>query len=260
MQRSESSDVIAHSGDSMNMLEAFIPYIVLTVITLVVLLIKPVKSFLGQWSFGFSLPETSTGYGFTNAAVTCYSPLSPLTHASFFLLLSSIVGFLYYVKKDRLKRSSCKALLLRSVYKVIPSGIAVIGFLIMSRIMSGSGMTSVLATGMANVMGRFYALLAPMVGLLGAFMTSSNMASNILFSEFQLTTAKLLSLDTAAILGGQTAGGAIGTATCPGNITLGCTTTGIIGREGEVLRKTLPLSLAAAVFVGLTLFVILILI
>ena len=260
MQRGESSDDIAHSGGSMNMLEAFIPYIVLTVITLVVLLIKPVKSFLGQWSFGFSLPETSTGYGFTNAAVTCYSPLSPLTHASFFLLLSSIVGFLYYVKKGRLKRSNCKALLLRSVYKVIPSGIAVIGFLIMSRIMSGSGMTSVLATGMANVMGRFYALLAPMVGLLGAFMTSSNMASNILFSEFQLTTAKLLSLDTAAILGGQTAGGAIGTATCPGNITLGCTTTGIIGREGEVLRKTLPLSLAAAVFVGLALFVILILI
>ena len=171
-----------------------------------------------------------------------------------------MIGFLYYVKKGHLKRSSFKTLLLRSTYKVIPSGIAVIGFLIMSRIMSGSGMTTTLANGMANVMGSFYALLAPMVGLLGAFMTSSNMASNILFSEFQLTTAKLLSMDIATVLGAQTAGGAIGTATCPGNITLGCTTTGIIGKEGEVLRKTLPISIVAAVLMGLALFVILTLI
>lgn len=249
-----------YESGGMNMFEAFVPYLILTAITLLVLLVKPVKGFLGQWSFGFSLPETSTGYGFTNAAVACYSPLSPLTHASFFLLLSSLLGFLYYLKKGRLKPACLKAVLLRSVQKVIPSGIAVIGFLIMSRIMSGSGMTAVLADGMARVMGRAYALLAPMVGLLGAFMTSSNMASNILFSEFQLTTAKLLSFDAAGILGAQTAGGAIGTATCPGNITLGCTTGGIIGEEGEVLRKTLPLSLAAAVFVGLFLFVILIVI
>ena len=130
----------------------------------------------------------------------------------------------------------------------------------MSRIMSGSGMTSVLATGMANVMGRFYALLAPMVGLLGAFMTSSNMASNILFCVVTLPAATRRCRVAAAFRGGQSAGVAIGPATCPGYITLGCTTTGIIGREGEVLRKTLPLSLAAAVFVGLALFVILILI
>ena len=241
----------------MSMAEAFMPYIVLTVITLAVLLIKPLKGFLGQWSFGFALPETSTGYGFTNAAVERYSPLSPLTHASFFLIISSIIGYIYYVKKGLLRAGSFRPALRRSVYKVIPSGIAVIGFLIMSRIMSGSGMTSVLADGMARVMGRAYALLAPMVGLLGAFMTSSNMASNILFSEFQLTTARLLGLDAAGILGAQTAGGAIGTATCPGNITLGCTTAGIVGREGEALRKTLPLSIAAAIFVGLILFVIL---
>lgn len=82
MDRSAEGGVRSSGG--MSMAEAFMPYIVLTVITLAVLLIKPLKGFLGQWSFGFALPETSTGYGFTNAAVECYSPLSPLTHASFF--------------------------------------------------------------------------------------------------------------------------------------------------------------------------------
>ena len=61
----------------------------------------------------------------------------------------------------------------------------------------------------------------------------------------------MLSLSVPAILGAQTAGGAIGTATCPGNIILGCTTTDIGGSEGDVLKKTLPLSLAAAALLGL---------
>jgi lactate permease len=86
-------------------------------------------------------------------------------------------------------------------------------------------------------------------------MTSSNMASNILFGEFQLTTARLLSLNVAAILGAQTAGGAIGNTICPGNIILGTTTAGILGQEGIVLKKVLPITITAAVIVGAILFI-----
>lgn len=125
--------------------------------------------------------------------------------------------------------------------------------------MSGSGQTSVLAAGMANVLGSAYALIAPTVGLLGAFMTSSNMASNILFSEFQMTTASILGMNTSAILGAQTVGGAIGTATCPGSIILGCTTAGIMGQEGDVLKKTLPLSIVSALLIGIIVFIIIVL-
>ena len=91
--------------------------------------------------------------------------------------------------------------------------------------------------------------------VLGAFMTSSNTASNILFGEFQLTTAKILNLDVAAILGAQTAGGAIGNTICPGNIILGTTTAGNLGSEGLILKKVLPLATVAAVLVGLILLV-----
>lgn len=68
-------------------------------------------------------------------------------------------------------------------------------------------------------------------------MTSSNMASNILFGSFQLATANFLGLNPAPVLGAQTAGGAIGAAICPGNIVLGCTTAGIMGQEGKVLSE-----------------------
>lgn len=251
MDRSRMETHEESSGNGMSFVQAFLPYLVLTAITLIILLIPPVKSFLGRWTLGFALPETSTGYGYINAASEKYSPIAPLTHASLFLLISSLTGLWYYRRKGWIRRGNYRKVLLRSVSKTAPSGFSVIGFLIMSRIMSGSGQTAVLAAGMASALGGFYAALAPMVGLIGAFMTSSNMASNILFSEFQLTTARLLGVNIPAILGAQTAGGAIGTATCPGNIILGCTTAGIGGSEGDVLKKTLPLSLAAAALLGL---------
>lgn len=243
----------AEEPPRMSLTQAFLPYFVLTALTLIVLLIPPVKAFLGQWSFGPPLPETVTGYGYIDPASAAYSPIAPLTHASLFLLLSSCFALVYYKGHGWIESGSVGGIFLRSLKKMVPSGLAVAGFLVMSRIMSGSGQTAVLAAGMAAVLGRTYALLSPMVGLLGAFMTSSNMASNILFSEFQFTTAHLLGLDVAKVLGAQTAGGAIGAATCPGNVVLGTTTANILGQEGDVLKKTLPVSMAAAVMIGLIL-------
>lgn len=242
------------SMPSMSFNQAFSPYYALTIITLCVLLISPVKNFLGQWQVGLSMPETSTGYGFTNEAVASFSPFAPLTHAGFFLFLSAMFGYFYFSRHGWIKAGGGKAALRRTNKKTLPSAIAVTGFIVMSKIMGGTGQTSVLAQGIADVLGKGYIILSPIVGMLGSFMTSSNMASNILFSNFQFTTAKLLELNVAAVLGAQTAGGAIGATMCPGNIILGTTTGGISGSEGQVLKKVLPISLAMAVGVGVFLF------
>ena len=66
----------------MTLVQAFVPYFALSIITLVVLLVKPLNTVLGQFKFGFAFPETSTGYGYVNKAVDCFSPLAPFTHAS----------------------------------------------------------------------------------------------------------------------------------------------------------------------------------
>lgn len=258
MNRSKASGEDNEGPEDMNMIQAFVPYLLLTVITLVVLLIQPIKSFLGQVKIGFAVPETVTGYGFVNEAAALYSPVAIFTHAFTFLLLASIIGFVFYVKHGWAKGSDFKEIVTLSVKETIPSAIAVVAFLVMSRLMSGTGQTVVLARGIANVLGQGYAVLAPVVGMLGSFMTSSNMASNVLFADFQLTTANLLGFDPAPILGSQTAGGAIGNTICPGNIILGTTTAGILGQEGSVLRKILPLTITTAVIVGVILFLTLV--
>ena len=255
MDHNKSVQVEDDAPSNMTIKDAFVPYIVLSVITLFVLLIPAVKSVLGQLSFGFSFSNTKTGYGFINEAVSSYSPIFPLIHSGTFLFAASIIGLIFFKSRGWIKKGRTKAVFTRSLLKIVPSGIAVIGFIIMSKVMGGTGQTMVLAYGISVVLGKGYAFLAPVVGMLGSFMTSSNMASNILFGEFQLTTAKLLGLNVAAILGSQTAGAAIGCTICPGNIILGTTTANILGKEGQVLKTIIPITLSAAVIVGAILFV-----
>ncbi len=246
----------SEAPSDMSLVQAFVPYFLLSALTLIVLLVKPVNAFLGQISFGLSFPETSTGYGHVNAAVESFSPFSPFTHASMFLFISAIVGLLYYKKHGWIREGGVKRIFVKSVSMTIPSGIAVIGLVIMSKIMDGTGQTVVLANGIASVLGKVYVILAPFVGLLGTFMTGSNMSSNILFGGFQMTTANLLNVDPSAILGAQSAGGAIGSAVSPSKIILGTTTASILGREGEVLKKIIALTVPTTIVIGAILFLL----
>jgi lactate permease len=238
------------------LIKALVPYMFLTGITLVVLLNAAIRSRLSTLQWSMSFPQTTTGLGYVNEAVKSYSPIIPFTNAGFFLLFSAIIALLYYTNQRWLSLKDSSSILNASLKKTWPSAIAVVCFIMMSRIMSGSGQILVLAQGIASFMGDIYGLFTPMVGLLGAFMTSSNMASNILFGDFQKTTAQFLSLNIAAILGAHTAGGAIGTAIAPGNIILGTTTAGILGQEGLILKKIIPITIVTALLIGLILFFI----
>lgn len=243
--------------NNMSLIQAFVPYLFLTGITLIVLLVPPIKELFSTLKFGLSFPKTSTGLGYINDAIGSYSPIYPFTNAGFFLLASSIIAYIYYSRKKMISVIDGKKILKLSIQKTLPSAIAVTCFVTMSRIMSGSGQILILAQGIASFLGNAYGLFTPLVGMLGAFMTSSNMASNILFGEFQQTTAKILSLNVAAILGAHTAGGAVGTAIAPGNIILGTTTAGILGQEGLILKKLLPITLSATLIIGIVLIIIL---
>lgn len=247
-----------NSGDTesnMSLGQAFVPYTALTTITLFILLIKPVKNALSVLMIGLPFPETATGFGFVNKAVELYSPISVFTHSGTFLLAAALIGYFSFKGKGYIGEGGARRIFINTMEKSMPSTIAVILLIAMSKVMAGTGQTDVLAYGTALATGKYYALFAPFIGVLGAFMTSSNMASNILFGNFQLTTAELIGLNKAAILGAQTGGGAIGNIICPGNVLLGTTTAGILGKEGIILRRVIPIACSVAAIAGLILFI-----
>ncbi|MCB0999977.1 MAG: L-lactate permease [Acidimicrobiales bacterium] len=234
---------------------ALFPYGVLTVVSIIGLAIGPVETFLERAEVGLAMPATDTGYDVTNDAESSYSPLTPFTHPGFFLVISSIAAFVVYRAKGytaRWRERADVAPLWGAVAKdALPASVAVVAFLVLSSIMGHSGQTDTLALGLSEVApAGVYAVASTWIGVIGAFMTSSNTASNVLFSPLQDTVAQSEGLSQPAIIGSQSVGGAIGNAIAPANIVLGTGTAGINGEEGSVLRRTLPWTVVVTLIAG----------
>ncbi|MFD4969308.1 L-lactate permease [Streptomyces sp. NPDC058424] len=258
--RGRTTTAMASAGEpgarapAMSLNTAFIPYSTLLAVTGVVLLIGPLKDVLSRPTIDVRFPAVTTGLGFTTPAST--SKLVLLTHAGTLLLVTAAISYALYRRKRHLRDAAWRPILSGTVEKAIGPTIAVVTLVAMASVMQGSGQADVLATKVAAWTSGIYLLLAPYIGAFGTFITGSNLSSNLLFGAFQQTTAQVGGLSTANVLSAQTTGGALGTMISPSKILLGTTTAGIGGREGQVLRRTLPLTLVTTALVGLPLFLL----
>lgn len=240
----------------MNLGWALFPYAILTVVSVVVLLIEPVEDVLDDVAVGLPFPEVSTGYDVVNEAADPYEPLSPFTHAGGFLLFAAAISWPVYRAQGFFQRWNERAdpppIWSTTASDGVPAATAVVTFLVLASVMSHSGQTEVLALGIAEVSPPLvYAFFANVIGIIGALVTNSSTSSNVLFSPVHTTIAANQELSQAAVIAAQSTGGAVGNVVAPTNIILGTTTAGVSGKEGEILRKTIPWAAAVAVLTGL---------
>ena len=95
---------------------------------------------------------------------------------------------------------------------------------------------------MAEAAGQTYIYMLPLVAGLGGFLTASNAGSNAMFSVFHATLGARLDLPADWVAAAQNAAGANTTLASPGRIILAATVTGLLGREGELMRPALGLA------------------
>ena len=236
--------------------QAIFPFIILAVISVIILLIKPVHEVMNQLVFALSFPQIETGRGFIVEATDSYGAIHIFTHAGFVLLLTVIITLLLYLQKGYLDKQKMQSVVTATLKKIIPTSLGILFLIVMSQVLKGSGIMQLIAQGVTQLTGKYYSFAVPFLGLLGAFVTSSNTSSNILLGSFQKTAADMISVNEAAILAAQTAGGAIGTVVGPSTILLGTTTAGCEGKEGEVLRFMLPIVLVEAAITGIVITVL----
>ena len=96
-----------------------------------------------------------------------------------------------------------------------------------------------MAKGVADLAGKAYIFISPLIGVLGAFMSGSNTVSNTLFSALQFETATILALPQILIVALQNQGGAIGNMICVNNVVAATATTGTVGNEGRIIRTNI---------------------
>ncbi|WP_052869266.1 L-lactate permease [Streptomyces niger] len=118
--------------------------------------------------------------------------------------------------------------------------------------------TSVLAlayvmnlSGQAATIGHFVAaagaglaFLSPVLGWFGVAVTGSDTSANALFGALQVTAAQQSGLAPELLAAANSSGGVLGKMISPQNLTIACAAVGLAGREGDLLRKVLPWSLA----------------
>lgn len=149
---------------------------------------------------------------------------------SFKQISGAAVALLFGVAMVNLYRYTCNA----DIGMEILSGEAVETFT-----NTNSSMLYVMAHALANIFQGAYFIIAPLIGVLGAFMSGSCTVSNTLFASLQFETATLVGLSQVLIVALQNMGGAIGNMTCVNNIVSVCATTGTTGNEGKLIKTNI---------------------
>ncbi len=215
------------------LLPAVAPYLIILVLVLATRLVGPLREALSGVTLGWRLHESFAG------------SFQPLYHPGTMLLAGLGLGALLTGRIGALLPAFGAAL-----GRVLPVALALLAMLTMSRLMVHSGMIAALAEGAARS-GGLWPVLAPAIGVLGTFVTGSATASNILFTQFQLTTATSLALPGILMVAAQGLGAAIGNMVALHNIIAGAATVGLAQREGDILGRTVWVCVAYAVLGGL---------
>jgi lactate permease len=238
------------SQNSMSFHTAFAPYYALLILAFGIYL-TPLKNMISKFQIGLSFPRTETALGVVNEATASYSPISVLTTPGTLVFLAVVISIIYFIKKGLWKKSYGKEVIGSLIKQAIPSTVTVMTMSMMAVVMMETGMTSFLAKGTAEIASNFFPIVSPFIGILGSFMTGSNTSSNIVFAAFQKNVAVFLGINTLIITSLQTTGGAIGTIISPMNVALGTGVTKIVGREGEIIRKTIIYVIIMGLSIGI---------
>jgi lactate permease len=135
----------------------------------------------------------------------------------------------------------------RTATQWLPVAGAVLTFVLAGEVVAESGAAGLLAGG-AEALGVFFPAVSPVLAALGGALTGSNAASNALFMPLQVEAARGLDISAVLTAAMQNVAGSHASMLAPQRMVLAATATGLLGREGDILRTSVA---PVAVSIGL---------
>lgn len=231
---------------SMNTSTAWLPYLIIGLLLLIGRLeFLQITPLLQSWSVTW---ENILGTAISQRITPLYNPgIIP------FLLVALLIPTLQNLSWASAGKE------FKATFKIIqPAAVALLFAVGMVYVMMNSGNTDqdgsmllVMARASARLAGQTWYLVAPLVGVLGTFISGSSTVSDIMFGTFQYTTAAEVGMSRTIALALQAVGGAAGNMICIHNVVAALTVVGLIGQEGVVIRKNFWISIGYALLAGL---------
>ncbi len=142
----------------------------------------------------------------------------------------------------------------RTATQWIPTAAAVLTFVLAGEVVAESGAAGLLAGG-AEALGVFFPAVSPVLAALGGALTGSNAASNALFMPLQVEAARGLNISEELTAAVQNVAGSHASMLAPQRMVLAATATGLLGREGDILRASVaPVAVSIGVLALLGMF------
>ncbi len=253
-KEAESVSFIPEEGRvrEMTLVWAWMPYICIGVILLITRIpALKIKDFLKSLAYTKISVRGVEGIDYTFD--WAYNPgIIP------FLLVGVLLIFFF-----RLNKRQTKSIVKETFIKIKPLTLALLFGMAMVQLLSNtdynhSGMESMLsliANGIVDVTGSYYLLVAPLIGVLGAFVSGSCTVSCLMFAPLQFHVAQTLGLDPALVIALQIAGGALGNMVCMNNVVAVTSATGAAGNEGKIIAwNMIPLAIYVLIIMTALLF------
>jgi lactate permease len=212
--------------------QVWAPYGLLTVLLLLTRVVEPISTALNSWTVGWSdILGTELGASFP----PLYSP------GTIFLIVAAFTFWLHKVPRDQLAPTA------RSVgTSVLGSALVLAAAVPIVRVFFNSGINDAglasmpieLANAAVAAVGEQWPLVAPWVGALGSFVSGSATFSHLMFASLQESVATSVGIDPTIVLAQQVGGANAGNMVCVANIVTVAAVVGLLGKEGEVIRRT----------------------
>lgn len=234
----------------LSLLQAWSPYILVALILVLSRLnFLPFKSWLNSVSVEFNAILATE---ISAKLVPLYLP------GSLFILVALITLWLHKVPIKQANQAWWQ-----SIRVMWPTVIALAASVPMVRIFLNSGVNEAellsmpmeLASLAAATFSAQWPLVAPFVGALGSFVAGSATFSNMMFAQFQYTTAEVVGLPTPWILALQMLGANAGNMICVVNVVAAASVVNLVGKEGQIIRYTLMPMVFYVVSVGVLVWV-----
>jgi lactate permease len=225
-----------------DILKAFSPYALLTVLFGLVSVQGPVQRFVEDQGFSLSWPglHVATAAGQPVNAATF--DLGWLGAAGSMLLLTGVLTALIL----RVPPALAVRCYGQAFYQIRWAVLTIACVLALSYVMNLSGMAVSLGTWLAGI-GSAFALLSGFLGWFGVALTGSDTSSNALFGAMQTAAAHRIGISPLLMASSNSTGGVQGKADAMQNLAIAASAVGLSGKEGDILRKVIGWSLVLLV-------------
>lgn len=230
----------------MSLIKAWIPYILVAVILVITRIPQlPVKGFLTSGPFVVKVNDI---LGFDKLDWSFKWAYLPGT---FFILVALITNLIHKMDFKQIKESW-----VATIKQVSGAAVALLFGLALVEVLkfknaADTSMLDTMANALAKVGDKLYILIAPFIGVLGAFVSGSATVSMTLFSNLQYNAATTLGIPTVFVISMQCVGAAVGNMVCINNAVAASATIGTTGREGKLIKtNVIPMIIYSLVTVA----------